>query len=270
MEAAQPPAPAPAKRIRAGDVVNETFSIYGQNFLALFGSAIAVFVIVGLVAGLLRNGGAVLIALATIVQLAGYALYTGFVVALVRDVRDGRRDQTVGDLFSAASPAILSLIVFGILFGVAVGIGIVLFIVPGLILITFWSVGAPAIVIEEAGPIAAFGRSWRLVRGDAWSVFGALILILLIVIGIGIVLGVIATPIGNGATVVASIVSNVLTAPIYAIAVSVLFFDLGGGAGIPGPAAPGTPPPPAAPEPPPAAPEPPSAASEPPSAPPAG
>jgi hypothetical protein len=222
--------PAPAKRITVGGVVNETFSIYGGNAVALLGVSIVVFVIVGLVSGLLQNaGGVVLGLLGGIIELAGYALYTGFVVRLVQDVRDGRRDQTIGDLFSSAAPAILALIVFGILFGIGVGIGFFLVIIPGLILITFWSVGAPAIVVEGAGPIEAFGRSWRLVRGDAWSVFAALLVILLIVIAIRIVLSAIAIPISDGAIVIASIISGVITAPIFALAVSVMYFDLGGG-----------------------------------------
>lgn len=256
MEAAQPPAPPPAKRIAVGDVVNETLSVYGQNLGALLGSAIVVFVVVGLVSGILQNAGGVILGiLAGIVRLVGYAIYTGFVVRLVQDMRDGRRDHTVGDLFEAAMPAILPLIVFGVVFGFLVGIGFVLFIVPGLILVTFWSVGAPAIVVEKAGPIGALGRSWRLVRGDAWSVFGTLLVILLFVIAIGFVLGAIATPIGEGAILIASIVSTILTAPIFALAVSVLYFDLGGGepvarAGSAQPAAPplaSEPPPPAPP-----------------------
>jgi hypothetical protein len=245
--------PAPAKRITVGGVVSETFSIYGANAVALLGASIVVFVIVGLVSGLLQNaGGVVLGLLGGIIELAGYALYTGFVVRLVQDVRDGRRDQTIGDLFSSAAPAILALIVFGILFGIGVGIGFFLVIIPGLILITFWSVGAPAIVVEGAGPIEAFGRSWRLVRGDAWSVFAALLVILLIVIAIRIVLSAIAIPISDGAIVIASIISGVITAPIFALAVSVMYFDLGGGraAAAPSPTeppAPTEPPPPAAP-----------------------
>lgn len=255
MEAAQPPAPAPTKRISVGDVIGETFSIYGQNLGALLGSAIVVFVVVGLVAGLLQaGGGLILVLLGAAVRVAGQALYTGFVVELVRDVRDGRRDEGVGDLFAAAMPFILPLIGFGILFGIGVTIGFVLLIVPGLILLTFWSVGAPAIVIEGISPIDAFGRSWRLVRGEAWSVFGALLVTFLIVLVIGIVLGAIAAPIGAGATIVASIVSAAITAPIYSLAVSVLFFDLGGGSGVPASAAP-----PAATEPPP--PPPPSSAA---------
>jgi hypothetical protein len=241
-------APVPARKLSVGRVINETFSIYGQNAGALIGSAIVVFVIVGLLAGLLQAaGGVVLALLAGVVRLAGAALYAGFVVKLVEDVRDGRRDQTLGDLVSSAAPAIVPLIVFGILFGLGVGIGLILLIIPGLILLTFWSVGAPAIVVEGAGPIEAFGRSWQLVRGDAWSVFATLVVVLLIVIVIGFILGAIATPIGDGAIVVASVISNVITAPIFALAVSAMFFDLGGGrpSEVPAPAT--APPPPSAP-----------------------
>ena len=243
-------APAPVKRITVGDVVGETFSTYGQNLGALIGSAIVVFVIIGLVSGLLQNaGGAVLALLAGIVRLVGYALFTGFVVRLVQDTRDGKRDQTVGDLFSSATGAIVPLIVFGILFGIAVGIGFVLLIIPGLILLTFWCVGAPAIVVEREGPIGAFGRSWNLVRGDAWSVFAALLVILIIVIVIQFILGAIATPISDGAIIVASSISTIITAPIFAIAVSVMFFDLGGGRAAAAPAVPTEPPPPPPPAP---------------------
>jgi len=278
VEAARPP----AKNIGVGDVVNETFSVYWQNLGAVLGSAIVVLVLVGFAAGLLQGiGGLVLGLLAAALRLAGQALYTGFVVELVRDVRDGKRDQTVGDLFEAAAPFILPLIGFGILFGIAVTIGLLFLVVPGLILITFWSVGAPAIVVEQVGPIDAFGRSWRLVRGQAWPVFGALVTILLIVFVIWFVLAAIANPIGNGeaATWIASIISTTITAPIFAIAVTVIYFELSDGAAIAAPAAsvpppaasvpppPPPPPPPAEPPPPPA--EPPPTPAEPPPPPPA-
>lgn len=256
MEAAQQPSRPPARRISVGEVISETFSIYGQNLGALLGSALVVFIVVGLLAGILQAaGGFILILLASAIRIAGNALYTGFVVKLVEDTRDGRRDFGVGDLFSAAAPFILPLIGFGLLFAIGVTIGFLFLIVPGLILITFWSVGAPAIVVEGIGPIDAFKRSWRLVRGDAWSVFGVLLVVLLIVIGIGIVLGVLATPIGDGkaATWIAAIISATITAPIFAIAVTVLYYELAGGVApgagtapatqAPDPAAPPPPPP---------------------------
>lgn len=260
MEAAQPPGPAPAKRIGVGDVINEAFSLYGQNIAPLLGSALAVFVIVGLASGILFDaGGFLLVLLAVAIGFAGQALYTGFVVELVKDVRDGRRDHTVGDLFSAAAPFILPLIGFGILFGLGLGIGFLLLIVPGLILLTFWSVGAPAIVVEGIGPIDAFGRSWRLVRGNAWPVFGVIVIAFLIVIVIQAVLAAIANPIGNGevSTWIASIISGTITAPIYALVAAVLYYELAGDAapapGTPAPPteAPPPPPPPSEPPPPP-------------------
>jgi hypothetical protein len=221
---------ASRKQIGVGDVLNETFSIYGQNFGALIGGAIAVFVLVGIASGLLQNaGGLVLGTLALIVELVGRAIFVGFVVRLVEDVRDGRRDHTVGDLFSSASDAIVPLIGFGILFGIGVGIGFILLVIPGLFLLTMWSVGAPAIVVEKEGPIGAFGRSWRLVRGDGWRVFAVLLVVFLIGLAVSAVLLAIGHSIGSGAVLVAGVVSAVITAPIYAIAVSALFFDLGGG-----------------------------------------
>jgi len=263
MEVAQP-SQRPAKRIGVGDVISETFSLYGQNVGALLGSAIVVFAIVGLISGLLQNTGSViLILVATAVRVAGDALYVGFVVQLVSDARDGRRDQTVGDLFSAAAPYILPLIGFGILAGIGIAIGFLLIVVPGLILLTFWSVGAPSIVVEGQGVFDAFGRSWKLVRGEGWSVFGVLLLTFLIVVVVEAILGAIGAAIGVGGFIVAVIIASAITAPVYALAVSVLFFDLGGGSGVesvPGEA-------PAAPSPP--SPPPPPPASEPPPPPPA-
>lgn len=225
-------------RISVGDVINETFTIYGQNFGALIGGALVVFVLVGLIDGLLQSGGGWIAGVvAGIVRLVGFAIYAGFVVRLVQDVRDGRRDQTVGDLFSAAAPSILGLVVFGILFGIAVMVGFFFLIVPGLVLLTFWAVGAPAIVVENIPGVDAFGRSWRLVRGDAWSVFATLIVVLVIVVLVGFALGAIANPIGDVAIVLAAILSAVLTAPIFALTVSVMYYDLVAGESPPEPVA---------------------------------
>jgi hypothetical protein len=138
-------------------------------------------VVVALLTGPSRNdisfGELLLVLLAVIIRLAATALYTGFVVRLVQDARDGRRDVTVGELFSSATPAIIPLIAMSILFGIGVGIGFFLLIIPGLILLTIWAVTAPAIVIEGAGALESFGRSRELVRGEGWSVFWTILVV---------------------------------------------------------------------------------------------
>lgn len=237
------------KRVEVGGVVGETFSVYRDNAVVLIGGAVVVFAVVGLVSGLLSEAGGLLATLlALVVRMAGQALYTGFVVKLVEDVRDGRRDFSVGELFSSAAPAIGPLIVMSILFGLGVGLGLILLIVPGLFLLTIWAVTAPSIVIERVGALESFGRSRELVKGHGWPVFGTIAVVWLISVVIAALLGGIGGAMGTGGLVIGAILASALTAPIHAIAVSVIFFNLRGGstpAEAPGASAPPPPPAPA-------------------------
>lgn len=240
---------ASTKRIDVGRVISETFEMYGQNAAALLGSAFIVFLVSGILQGLLNNGGGLLLSLlATVVSLIATALYTGFVVKLVEDVRaDGRRDNSAGDLFSSAQHAIVPLILNGIVRGIAIAIGLILLIVPGLWLMTIWAVTAPAIVSEDSGPMEAFGRSMELVKGDGWSVFGVIVIAFLITFVVGLVAVAIGSAIGVAGIIIFAIIAGVVTAPINALVAAIMFFDLGGrGAGIE-PALPADPPPPPAP-----------------------
>lgn len=216
--------------IEVGRVIDEVFSIYRANAAPLILTALAVFAAFGLLQVLIEGaGGDVAPLLAGVVNLVGVALYTGFVVKLVEDVRDGRRDFSVGELFSAAYPAVGPLFVNGLLLGLGVLVGLFLVIVPGLYLRTMWAVCSPAIVAEGRSPIEAFGRSRQLVEGHGWPVFGALVVAMLIQVVVGIVLAVIASGGGDVALIALSIVGAALTAPISALVATVLFYDLGGG-----------------------------------------
>jgi hypothetical protein len=244
MEAAAPP----TKHIDPGRVIGETFDVYKSHFAVLIVTALAVFVVAGLIQGLATEIDSILGSLlGAAVNLIAVALYTGFVVKLVEDIRDGRRDFTAGELLSAASPALGALIVNSILRGIGIVIGFILLIIPGLYLLTIWSVTSPAIVAERQGAIAAFGRSHELVKGDGWPVFATIVLAFLITLGVSIVAAAIGAGLGTGGAIVMGIIASALTAPVAALVASVLFFDLGGSSSDPGAAAPATaPPPPAA------------------------
>ena len=238
--AAPPPAPAPRpaggpRQIQVGQVLSDAFATYSSNLGVLVATSLGVAVLFGIIIGLLNDAGGFFAQfLAWVVQLIGTALYTGFVVRLVQDVRDGRRDMSVGELFSSAMPAIGPLIIWSILSGIAIGIGFILLIVPGLILMTIWAVGAPAIVAEDAGPIEAFGRSYELVRGQAWTVFGVLVCVFLIMLVASIIAGIIGAAIGGVAgAIVVGIIVLALFMPVSALVASTLFFDLGGGGTMP-------------------------------------
>ncbi|HSD23880.1 MAG TPA: hypothetical protein VLB79_06070 [Solirubrobacterales bacterium] len=224
---------ATVNRIEPGRVIGEAFETYRNHAGALLGGALIVIGIAGVVEGLLSVSGSIVLGIiGALVGLAAGFLYTGYVVKLVQDVRDGRRDFSVGELFSHAAPYLGTLILAGILAGIAIAIGFVLIIIPGLILLTIWAVISPAIVVEDKGVFESFGRSRELVRGHGWQVFGAIVLTFLIIVVVGIVASLIGAAIGDAGLVVLRALGNVITAPIWALVSSILFFDLGGGRGV--------------------------------------
>jgi hypothetical protein len=235
---------ASARRIEPGRVIGQAFETYRAHAGPLLGGALLVIGVAGVIEGLLSVSGSIILGiLGALVGLAAGFLYTGYVVKLVQDVRDGRRDFSVGELFSHATPYLGTLILAGILAGIAIAIGFVLIIIPGLILLTIWAVISPSIVVEDKGVFESFGRSRELVRGHGWQVFGAIVLAFLIIVAVGIVASLIGAAIGDAGFVILRAIGNVITAPIWALVSSILFFDLGGGA-----AAPAAPQPPEAPE----------------------
>jgi hypothetical protein len=207
-----------------GEIISRAFAIYRDQFGVLFPAALVVFAINAVVTWVFDRG--LLALIAAVVSLVLATLYNGMVVQLVRDVQDGRRDSSVGELFSSVSPVLLALIGVSILAGIGIGIGFVLCIVPGLFLLTFWSVVAPVTVIERPGVFGAFGRSWELVRGHAWPVFGTIVLVFLLVVAASIAAALIGLAIGDVGRAILTWIFNALAQPVAALTTSVLYFTL--------------------------------------------
>ncbi|MEX2659850.1 MAG: hypothetical protein WD232_09140, partial [Acidimicrobiales bacterium] len=93
---------------------------------------------------------------------------------------------------------------------------------------------APAIVVEQLGPIAGTRRSWSLVRRRFWSVLGVALLAGLIASILGQILGFIPSIAGlliglqGGWILLAlgAILTAIITQPIVAIVATLLYFDL--------------------------------------------
>jgi hypothetical protein len=210
---------ATPQSIDPGSVISSAFAIYRDQAMVLLGSAAAVFLISGILAWLLGWVGA-------LIGFVASLFYQGMVVELVRDVQDGRRDATIGELFSKVAPVVLPLLAVSILATIGIAIGFILIIVPGLYLMTIWSVAIPVVVIERPGVFSSFGRSQALVKGFGWQVFGVIVVVILIAIVISVVVALVASGMSDGARAVLQFVLNIVTAPLQALLVSVLYFGL--------------------------------------------
>jgi len=225
-------------RLDVGGVIRRVLEIYVDQAPVLMPAAAVVFVLTGIVSALLLAASSALALLALIVFVVAETVFTGMVVELVADVQDGRRDASPGQLLRAATPVLGQLILVGIVAYVGIVIGFVLIIVPGLILITIWSVAAPVVVLEHPGVFASLRRSRELVRGNGWQVFGVIFILLVAVDLVSFIIEAAADSAGSAVGLVVRVVIGVLTAPLAALAASVLYFELRGASASP-PAAPG-------------------------------
>jgi hypothetical protein len=211
-------------------VLGEAWAMYRAHAAHLLTIAFVIYLVAAVVSALLGLAGGFLGAvLGSIVGLVAAFLVQAALVKAVQDVRDGRADLSFSETVSAAAPYIWAVAGASILAGIAITIGLILVIVPGLYLITIWAVIVPAIVLERSGALASFGRSRQLVRGHGWQVFGTLVLVLLILLVVDLVLGIIfaALPVlwRSG---LSTVISGTLIAPFLALVVTLIYYRLSG------------------------------------------
>jgi hypothetical protein len=217
-------------KLDTGRVFERIFDIYREQFTLLIPAALILFIPVAILNGIVATGGGALAALATVaISLIATYWYQGMVVEAVVDILDGRRDHTVGSLFSSVSPFVGTLIGAGILAGLIIVIGFILIIVPGFIALTFLALVAPAVVIDRAGVTGALRRSRELVSGQAWRVFGVIVVLFLITAVIGGILQAIGGSISDDSFAgyaLADLIVRVLLGPLAAIAATVVYVEL--------------------------------------------
>jgi hypothetical protein len=210
------------QQISPGAVISRIWEIYRDQFAVLLGTALVLYGIQFVVYLLIPGSGIAL----TILFWALSILYQGIVVELVQDIQDGRRDHSIGDLIRSVEPVFWPLAAVSILFGIGLGIGFILLIIPGLILMVIWAVVAPVTVLERPGVFAAFGRSQQLVRGNGWNVFAVIVLVFLAVAVIGIGAGLLAGSLGSLGRALVQWAVNAALAPLTSLSASVLSFAL--------------------------------------------
>jgi hypothetical protein len=159
----------------------------------------------------------------------------GVATLVIADVRAGV-DPTAASVWRRLAPILVGLVLSVTLAILIATVSIVLLVVPFLILIVWFQFVGQVVVVERRRFFAAMGRSRDLVQGSYWRVAGYAILA-------GVITGVVSEALAAAPAAAASqfglhlaatralgdgidIVSRTLVAPVQALLMGLLYFDL--------------------------------------------
>ena len=177
----------PKVPLGVGAIISESFSILFSNFIKVmflaFGGTFILFLIGAFVItqpnftsqeDILTQMWTYLGAI-FVVSIAVYGVVTAMLVQLAYDAKLNR-SHGMGTYFSTALRSVVPILILSAVVGIAVGLGFIALIVPGLWLLGVFAVVTPAVVIERAG-FGALGRSIELTKEYRWPIIGALIIV---------------------------------------------------------------------------------------------
>lgn len=238
----------PALRpLSVGEILDTAFSLYRRHFAQL---AIIVMLCSGfplLLNVYLQSAGG---------PWANFPLFLAYLILLVVlnslgtaasvfVVSEGYLGRRIAPMEAIARAARFmgQLIVYSLLFGLVVGIGFMLLIVPGVIAACGLLLATPVIVLEAShSATAAMGRSWALTSGSRWRMLGILAVLLVLlyipVVAATVIAGVLVpgamesaalgTPSPSFGVIVALIggLSQLFIYPFFYTAITVTYYDM--------------------------------------------
>ncbi len=164
-----------------------------------------------------------------VVALTGEVFFAGVVAAAVLATRAGDSRPRLSGL--ARHLPYGRLIAVDLLYALTIAVGTLLLVVPGVIALAWFALVGAAVEVEDARPIAAFRRSRALVRGNTGRVIA-------IILPIQLVSDVISSLVQSSAIGsigdtflgdwVAATATEMVAAPLVALAAVVMFFELRG------------------------------------------
>jgi hypothetical protein len=153
-----------------------------------------------------------------------YLLQATLVRATIEDL--GGRRPGFADCLATGLAVVLPVIGITIVSAVAIFLGFLLFIVPGIMLAVAWCVAIPAKVAEGTGVLASLGRSRTLTKGHRWKI---LFLLIIAALGLGFVQQVIASGFGAFgiiAAAFASAIASAVAAAVMATLIATMYVEL--------------------------------------------
>ncbi|MFQ6134319.1 MAG: hypothetical protein ACE5KU_00700 [Nitrososphaerales archaeon] len=241
----------PERELSVGEMVSAVFSLYSSRFLEF----VTPFVLAGLVSGMIssvtfsffpldfmahRPVGADVISwmlsnLGTLILtilflgLVSWVIYTivgGLAVKFASDLIEyGEADYRVG--FNEVISRLPSLLGAGLITAVLIGLGLILFILPGVILAIIFSLVVPVIMIERLSAFRSLSRSRLLVRNRWGKTFALLLIVAVIIVLADLIAGSIVASVTQPpvSSIFTALVSSILQ-PLYFISTTILYYSM--------------------------------------------
>jgi hypothetical protein len=238
-----------------GGVLDTTFQLYKSSLglvwplcllLSVAGAPTSIYVAMTSSASALADPMAMLTAMADpiywLVYLVSLTLMMGVAGALYLKQRAIAVDEelSIGAALQAGFGRALPLMLTVILYILAVGIGSVLLLIPGLILMVSLMLCVGLVMFEDKGPVASLTGSHKLVWGNWWRTMAILsvggILVFVVYLAVGLVLGLILPFVGMGvddvvtysmlSTLLVGVVVNVVVTPFFSAMLIAVYWDL--------------------------------------------
>jgi hypothetical protein len=210
-------------------VVATTLSIYGRNLsIVLPVALVLVFIPLGidlLIEHELPDVWASL--LTAVIDSFATVIFSGAAEELVHRWEGGQRRIRLAGVLAKVPRVILPLFAVALVQAFALLVGLVLLVVPGLVAYTYFAVVGPVVVAERPGFRATFGRSARLVRGNAWRVFAIVLGLEVAAAVVGLVIGLILGLFGERPDEpVGLAIGETITLPLEALMIPVTYWRL--------------------------------------------
>lgn len=233
------PPPPPLRPRGVGEILSAAFDLYGRYWRTLLPLVAVVVIPLSILqyaladatrvdrAGELSTKEAVGAGFGGLVIGLGSLFLTILVTGAVAWAVAGilvRREPDLGESYRFGLARFWPIVLVSILTALAVAGGFILLIIPGFIFLTRFSVSVPVLVVENRRGTTALSRSWDLVTGYSWPVFGTLILAALLT---GLVSAVLTVPFAAWFLkgLLAGIASTITT-PFVALVLALIYFDL--------------------------------------------
>jgi len=166
--------------------------------------------------------------LSSLVSLIVVTTTTGVVIKNASDQIE-KGTSNLGDSFNFAISKLPSLLVAQFVTGILAVIGMLLFIVPGIIIAIMFSLVIPAIIVEQKGAFESLGRSKKLVSNRWLKTFTLLLVFGIIAIILGGIMFVLAMLFSASYPIVNPLIMSIMSAfvaPFSSIAITYLYYAM--------------------------------------------